>query len=409
MCLTSWYPPHHFGGYELSCFDVMTRLEERGHHVEVLCSEQRLPGVEDPDTEHEDRVHRRLQLYWQGHDLWAPPLRQRLAIERANQEALADALASCRPDVVTIWQVGAMSLGLISGVIDSGVPLVYAVCDVWPAYATKLDAWLRLFARRPAVGRLVERVVGVPSTAPALDGSGAFLFNSDLVRRQCRAGSPWQFPLSAVVYSGIEGRVFSGTRHDPASPWRGRLLFVGRLDPRKGLGTLLRALPLLPDATLAVHGPGSDAELARWRGEATSLGVADRVTFATTDRSDLPAVYAEADACVFPSEWDEPFGLVPVESMACAAPVVATGAGGSAEFLVDGENCLLYPAGDPAALADAVKRLAGDRDLRAHLAEHGLATAEFFDVEHLADDFEAWHGWMASGGVGDPPKERRPS
>jgi hypothetical protein len=81
----------------------MTRLEQRGHHVEVLCSAERVPGVPDPASEHEDRVHRKLQLYFRDGDLWSPSPRQRLAIERSNQRALDDALRSCRPDVVSVW------------------------------------------------------------------------------------------------------------------------------------------------------------------------------------------------------------------------------------------------------------------------------------------------------------------
>src|SRR5467141_1336156 len=81
LCLTSWYPPHHFGGYELSCFDVMTRLAKRGHHVEILCSDERVGGVEDPNSADEARVHRTLKLYFRDGNLWSPPLRQRLAME----------------------------------------------------------------------------------------------------------------------------------------------------------------------------------------------------------------------------------------------------------------------------------------------------------------------------------------
>ncbi|MGH9185267.1 MAG: glycosyltransferase family 4 protein [Acidimicrobiales bacterium] len=394
----------------MSCWDVMTRLESRGHHVEVLCSSQRLPRVDDPGTKHERRVHRTLQLYYRDRDLWAPAPPRRLAIERANQRALAEALDLSQPDVVSIWQVGAMSLGLITSLIERRLPLVYAVCDLWPTYAVKLDAWLRLFARWPRLGRFTHRMTGVPSTLPELDASGAFCFNSELMRQQARRASPWHFPVSGVVFSGIERRVFSGPSAERPSerPWQDRLVFVGRLDPRKGVETLLRSLRRLPEGTLVLHGPGSDAELTRWNGLAKELGVAHRVSFGCSDRADLPAVYAAADVCVFPSEWDEPFGLVPLEAMACGVPVVATGAGGSAEFLVDGENCLLFPAGDAAALATAVERLADDPSLRARLVSAGFETAEYFDVERLTDAFEAWYEAALAGFPDGPLPDRQP-
>src|SRR3954449_13217548 len=59
LTLTSWYPPHHFGGYELSCFDVMNRFVERGHEVRVLCGDERVPGAAPADPEHEALVYRK--------------------------------------------------------------------------------------------------------------------------------------------------------------------------------------------------------------------------------------------------------------------------------------------------------------------------------------------------------------
>jgi glycosyltransferase involved in cell wall biosynthesis len=408
LCLTSWYPPHHYGGYETGCYDVMARLEARGHHVEVLCSDERLPGVRDAGGPHEAHVHRTLRLYHRGGDLWAPPRRRRLAVERHNQAALTAALDAAQPDVVAVWHVGAMSVGLLSEVLRRGLPVVYCVQDLWPAYAVKLDAWLRLFAWSRPVGRVVERLTGVPATVPDLDAAGGFCFISQLTRRQARAGSRWSFPRSGVVYSGIEPARFRTPGGPHPERWEGRLLYVGRLDPRKGIDTALRALAALPGATLSVIGRGPDAERDRLGRLAGQLGVEDRVTFGEAERSELAAVYAAADALVFPSEWQEPFGLVPLEAMAAGVPVVATADGGSAEFLVDGQNCLVFPPGDDAALVAAIGRLAGDAELRRALVEAGTGTAAFFDIEHVVDAFEAWHAAAIAGFPDGPLPDRTP-
>jgi glycosyltransferase involved in cell wall biosynthesis len=133
------------------------------------------------------------------------------------------------------------------------------------------------------------------------------------------------------------------------------------------------------------------------------------VSFGSCDRAALSARYAAADAVVFPSTWDEPFGLVPVEAMACATPVVASGTGGSAEFLVDRVNCLLFRAGDETALAEALGLLAGDARLRASLIAGGLATADDLTVDRLADTLETWHHAAATDFVdGEPPHRPRP-
>jgi hypothetical protein len=94
---------------------------------------------------------------------------------------------------------------------------------------------------------------------------------------------------------------------------------------------------------------------------------------------------------IFPSEWDEPFGLVPVEAMACGTPVAATGVGGSGEFLRDGYNSVLFPAGDSSKLAAAVRRLECDAALRERVIRGGRRTAEQLDVDKLADSLESWH------------------
>src|SRR5690606_10838090 len=115
-----------------------------------------------------------------------------------------------------------------------------------------------------------------------------------------------------------------------------------------------------------------------------------------------------ADVCVFPSEWEEPFGLVPLEAMACDTPVVASGVGGSGEFLVDEGNCLLFEPGDPRSLAAAVERISSDGSLRTRLVRNGRISARHFDVDHLADAFEAWHDAATRGFAAPLPPDRRP-
>ncbi|MTV24593.1 glycosyltransferase family 4 protein [Nitriliruptoraceae bacterium ZYF776] len=413
LCLTSWYPPHHFGGYELSCGDVMTRLAERGHHVEVLTSAHRHDEVADGDPAPVAAVHRDLQLYFRDGDLWAPGAAGRVTVERHNQRALRAALDAARPDVVAVWHVGAMSLGLLTTIAERGLPMVHAVSDDWPAYAHRLDAWTRASWRLPRRARpWLRRLTGLPAAPVDLGATGPFCFISELTRDRVRRGSPWELPRTSIVYSGFDARRFPVAPPDAEvapRPWRGRLLYVGRIDARKGTRTLVRALAHLPDATLTVDGRGSDADRADLRAWSDEAGVADRVTVTASTRDALPDVYADADVCVFPSEWEEPFGLVPLEAMACDTPVVATGVGGSAEFLADGGNCLRFPAGDEVALADAVQRLAGDAALRERLVRGGRRTATVLDVDHLADTFEAWY-LAAAGGYpdGDPPRREPP-
>jgi glycosyltransferase involved in cell wall biosynthesis len=125
---------------------------------------------------------------------------------------------------------------------------------------------------------------------------------------------------------------------------------------------------------------------------ATELGVADRVRFAlASSREDLRDRYRSADVVVMSSEWPEPFGLVPLEAMACGTPVVATGTGGSGEFLDDEVNCLLFTPGDAESMAAAISRMAADSDLRTRLVSGGTATVERMNMDGYADKLEVLH------------------
>lgn len=408
LVVTNMYPPHHYGGYERSCQDVVERWRRRGHEVLVLTSDVRVPGVARHPAEDGDGVRRQLRMYWEDHHILNPPLVDRLRRERANQRALRLALADFRPEVVSAWAMGAMSLGLLTTVAAQGIPVVPVVCDEWPIYGPHVDAWLRPLVVRPRLGRLVGAVTGVPAELPPLDTAGPSCFISEFVRAACRARSPWRFPSSTVTYSGIDapGFPFDDTRAVRAWGWR--LLYFGRIDPRKGIDTAVRALAQCPpEATLTVDGRGDDRHKEELEALAAGLGVGDRLRFLVSpDRAALLGQMDVADAVVFPSRWEEPFGLVPVEAMARGVPVVATTVGGAAEFLVDGGNCLVFPADDPAALAAALGRLAGDASLRGRLVEGGRRTAEQLSVDQLAEVLEDWH---VAAGAGAPLPADRPA
>ncbi|MFZ0042354.1 MAG: glycosyltransferase family 4 protein, partial [Solirubrobacteraceae bacterium] len=111
----------------------------------------------------------------------------------------------------------------------------------------------------------------------------------------------------------------------------------------------------------------------------SSLGLADRVKMlGQSPQEEIASLYREHDVLLFPVLWDEPWGLVPLEAMASGCPVIATGRGGSAEYLHDGENCVLAPTGSPEALAAAVRELAGAPELRARIRAGGRDTARLY-------------------------------
>jgi glycosyltransferase involved in cell wall biosynthesis len=363
------YPPYHLGGYELVWQDAVRYLRDRGHEVRVLVSDHR--SEEAASAEPDDAVYRELRWYWRDHAWPAIPVRERVRLERSNGAVLEHHLTTFAPDVVGWWSMGGMSLSLIERVRRSGIPGAGFVCEGWMVYGPSVDGWIRL-TRWPIVGAVAERLTGVP-TRLKLNDSARWLFPSELLRRE--SSSRWGLTETSVAHQGVDPEVF---RPAPRPDWRYRLLYAGRIDPRKGIDLAIGALPELPpEASLEVVGDGDAAHLGELRELAQRLGVADRVAFLPGEpQPRLRDRYAEADVVVFPVRWREPYGLVPLEAMAVGAPVIATGRGGSGEYLRDRENSLIFnPDEGPGALAEAVTELAEDSELRQRLSGGGAATS----------------------------------
>ncbi|MFC8616196.1 glycosyltransferase [Micromonospora purpureochromogenes] len=172
----------------------------------------------------------------------------------------------------------------------------------------------------------------------------------------------------ALVPSGVNEEMFRPEGPvAPRDPARPRILTVGRMVERKGFQDVIRALPAVPEAECVVVG-GPTAELlpadsfARRLGAlAESCGVADRVKLVgAVPREEMGTWYRSADVLVA-APWYEPFGLTPLEGMACGVPVIGTNVGGIADTVVDGLTGDLVPPRDPRALGTAIRRLLADR------------------------------------------------
>jgi glycosyltransferase involved in cell wall biosynthesis len=151
------------------------------------------------------------------------------------------------------------------------------------------------------------------------------------------------------------------------------IVTVAHLIPDKGVDVLLRALPEFPpDAVVWVAGEGPEGE--QLQALARQLGVQDRVRFLGNQARVEPYLQA-ADCFACPSVWAEAAGLTNLEAQACGVPVVASRTGGIPEYVADGVTGLLFPPGDPAALAACVRRLHGDAALRRARGEAARARA----------------------------------
>jgi D-inositol-3-phosphate glycosyltransferase len=211
---------------------------------------------------------------------------------------------------------------------------------------------------------------------------------SDELRELVAMGAPRS--RIEVVPSGVDLDLFSAAGPAAERGSRPRVLTIGRLVARKGVDDAIRAVAELPDVELIVAGgPGrgeldDDTEARRLSGLAAELGVADRVELlGQVSRSDLPALIRSADvvACL---PWYEPFGIVPLEAMACGVPVVGTGVGGLLDTVLDDVTGLLVPPHRPDAAAAAIGALLHDARRRRGMGRAGARRARSYGWPQVA-------------------------
>ncbi|MFN2449567.1 MAG: glycosyltransferase [Candidatus Baltobacteraceae bacterium] len=185
----------------------------------------------------------------------------------------------------------------------------------------------------------------------------------------------------AVVPCGVDLQMFSPL--GPAEPRRRRkrLVCLSRLVERKGIADVLAALEQLEEIELVIAGGPErallerDPEAHRLMQLARAYGIADRVEFrGRVERADVPALLRSADAVVcYP--WYEPFGIVPLEAMACGVPVVVSQVGGLVDSVVHGVTGVHVPPRSPDALAHALRGLLANEEYCRRLAVQGTKRA----------------------------------
>jgi glycosyltransferase involved in cell wall biosynthesis len=229
---------------------------------------------------------------------------------------------------------------------------------------------------------------------------------SDEVNELVRMGRPRS--AISVIPCGVDVAEF--TAHGPTAS-RGRkhrIVSVGRLVPRKGFETMIRAMRYLPDTELViVGGPDKseldgDVEAARLQRVAGQVGVADRVhLYGSVLREEMPMLLRSADV-VAATPWYEPFGIVPLEAMACGVPVVASSVGGMLDTVENDVTGRLVPPRNPRALADAIGPILSQPRLRQMLGEGGRRrVCERYTWSRVADEVTAVYRRLATAPLSD--------
>jgi D-inositol-3-phosphate glycosyltransferase len=181
------------------------------------------------------------------------------------------------------------------------------------------------------------------------------------------------------------------------------VLFVGRIEPLKGIDVAVRAVAQLerPARLLVVGGDGKDDGRRDALMElANEVGIEDRITFLDAiHHADLPLYYNAADVCIVPSYY-ESFGLVALEAMSCGLPVVASRVGGLKDTVIDGQTGYLVPWRCDESFAERLGVLLGDETLRRKMGREARAAAERFRWSEVAARVEDVYHELVSASRG---------
>ena len=396
LFVTNLYPPYVVGGNEILCDDVVRALRTRGHEVSVLCGRGRdLPRDADVRGALELDLDRKEETLLGGR---VPSIAEAIRLHLfspASYAATRRVIREWQPEVIVVWNLYMASLAPLLAARRRGPPVVVHVSDQW-LYFSLFDIEALLQATVPwkrAALALARRTVQ-PLLRLLAPPRGLVAISAFLKALYVRAGVP-EAEIE-VIHLGVRTDVFTFT---PRPPRTGedtlKLLFVGSLWEGKGPHTAVRALGRVRRAGVRAHldvcgdGPASFAQVLR--NTVAEEGVGEHVTFLGRVGRDAVRRFTQThDVLVFASEWDEPFAAVPIEAMSAGMAIVATTAGGTPEAIVDGETGLLVPPRDPDALAGALRRLAGDEELRRRLGGRAAEVARArFDFAVYVDRLEA--------------------
>lgn len=363
------------GGQNVFVAELSTLLARRGHQVRVF-------------TRSDDRslpLHVRTPEGVEIHHVVAGP-----------EEAI--------PKDEIFRYLGAFADGLMEGLQAFKPDVIHA--HFWMSGLAALDARRRGAIAAPvvqsfhALGHVKRRHQPEEDTSPdqrvnlerylanAVDAVIATC--TDEVRELRELGTPT--PRVHVIPCGVDTEYFTERESLPRSA---TVLTISRMVPRKGVDTVIRAIAQLPGVRLqVVGGPGSewekDPEVQRLRAVADELGVAGRVEFlGPVPRSQVPELMRRADV-VATLPWYEPFGIVPLEAMACGVPVVGSAVGGLLDTVINGATGLLVPPKDHLTAAAAIARILASPERAEAMGQRGATRVrERYTWDSVASATEA--------------------
>ncbi len=373
ICVTHYAYPPITGGVETHLLDLCHELVDQGHEVHALVGP--FPGLPEREVQHGVTIHRRPEL-----DIEAVRRRKIAAGIDADtpwkpfQEELTafyrQFMHDYNIDVVHAHNfhhfLPEYALALTT-LHDQGLPTILTIHEMWGEFICQnlleKTHWDAIIAVGAHVRRDVEKSVpGLANVSTVLHGTNTVMFNPDVSDDGLRAEL------------GLEGRPV--------------ILHPARMLPWKGVHVSVAALREVarkfPEVAMVI----TDTEqIIDWINELGSYkkdilntierdGLQKNVVRRSFNYFELPKAYALADVVIYPTTGEEPFGLVPLEAMACARPVIVSRSGGLVESVINNVTGYIIDRDNPQQLADRLIQLLGDPALRQRMGEAGREHVE---------------------------------
>lgn len=361
--VTEFYYPH-LGGITEHVHFLARELNRRGHSTIIITSRMQGAG---PDEPHVQRIGTSRVVYGNG-SFTRVTTGWRLA------RRVTELLRVHQPDVVHVQKALEPTLGLVASraAWRLGLPVV----STFHTYFTRALGY-EVF--RPLLQRRLDRLVARIAVSEPVVRAMSRYFRAEF----------------EIIPNGVDVELFRPNRCRPSDHVEApSLLFLGRLDPRNGLDTMLVAMPRIleryPAARLVVAGDGPLRRVYERR--AGLLG--DRVRFVGQVTSTRAEHYCAADLYVCPTT-KASFGITLLEAMACGAPLLVSDIPGFRELVDGGAEAVLVPHDDPAAWAEATCALLSEPRRRESMGAAGRAKAERYAWPLVADRILATYARVA--------------
>jgi len=395
LILTALYPPLGFSGHDERCRQVAAALTRKGHRVQVLTSNYRMP----PGFGGEKGVFRELNLDRSYPKDSGMGEHYQLTHQQAqsNSDAVFERVDRFDPDVIYVWNREDLGRSILFGLQARNFPMVYDLHSNWLAEDVfEDDSWIRWWrkneSKRSRLYQAYLRVTGVArrvqnyspiGCASDLDLSNAYVCSESLRHQLIDSGFE-EARTMPLIYPSLD---LSNMRQKKNYRVGGtRFMWAGRLSKGKDPECALRAIRALKDqgidVTVDFFALGEPGEKKSFRNQISALDIGERVSILGTRPGELIDHYKAYDALLFTSSCQDPFPMTPLEAMFSKLPCILSEDGGIAEIVEDRRSAFTYISGDSDALAAAIVGFTLLDDGGEKLANENWAN---LDAKHLLE------------------------